>query len=191
MDRIGKIRRFGLLLAGLLIGATGAAAQEQQQQQDPCAAPEMRQFDFWVGEWELTWQIRANPQPGEQEDRWVEGAGTDRVERVVDGCAVLQHFDGAPAIPLRGASLSLYDRRAGKWRQVWVDNSGGWLDFEGGFADGRMVLSREAVVGGQRRLQRMTYYNIARDSFDWDWEVSTDGGQTWRLQWRIHYKRKS
>ena len=36
----------------------------------------------------------------------------------------------------------------------------------------------------------MTFYNIAREKFDWDWETSEDGGATWTLRWRINYARK-
>ena len=61
----------------------------------------------------------------------------------------------------------------------------------GGFADGQMALSRQAVSAeGQPVLQRMTWHNIAEDSLDWNWEVSSDNGGTWELRWRIHYVRR-
>ena len=34
---------------------------------------------------------------------------------------------------------------AGKWKQTWVDNEGGYLDFVGESKDGQMILSREAT----------------------------------------------
>ena len=58
--------------------------------------------------------------------------------------------------------------------------------------NGKMVLSRDAVLGnGKPGLQRMTFYNIAREQFDWDWQTSEDSGKTWTVRWRIHYQRKT
>ena len=54
-----------------------------------------------------------------------------------------------------------------------------------------MVLLREGFApNGKPTRQRMTFYNIARDQFDWDWETSDDAGVTWVSRWRIHYTRK-
>ena len=81
--------------------------------------------------------------------------------------------------------------RAGKWKQTWVDNEGGYLDFVGEFKDGQMILGRAAVrPDGTKALQRMVFKNITHNEFDWSWESSTDGGKTWQVQWPIHYKRK-
>ena len=95
-------------------------------------------------------------------------------------------------MPLRGKSVSLFDVRANKWKQTWVDNEGGYLDFVGEFKNGQMILAREATrPDGTRILQRMVFKNISDKEFDWSWEASTDGGKTWQVNWPIHYKRKS
>jgi hypothetical protein len=84
----------------------------------------------------------------------------------------------------------VYSPGRGKWLQTWVDNSGGYLDFEGGWADGRMVLSRRAERDGKTFLQRMVFYNISDHALDWNWERSDDGGATWNPLWVIHYTRR-
>jgi len=43
---------------------------------------------------------------------------------------------------------------------------------------------------GMKILQRMIFYNIEENQFDWDWEVCKDGGEAYQLMWRIHYERK-
>ncbi len=169
---------FALLL--LLAGAGLALAQDPPQ--SPCAAPEYRQFDFWVGEWELSW-----PASGTSEGK--SGQGTNRIERALGDCVILEHFTGAPGMELRGMSVSTFNRRTGKWQQTWVDNSGGYLDFAGGFKDGQMILVREAVAQDRKFLQRMVWKNIQPDSLDWSWERSDDGGRTWKVLWPIHYRR--
>src|SRR5438445_581393 len=90
------------------------------------------------------------------------------------------------------ATASPYSRLAlAGWKQTWVDNEGGYLDFIGEFKDGQMVLAREAVRrDGSKVQQRMVFKNIGRNEFDWSWERSLDGGKTWEVLWPIHYKRK-
>jgi len=123
------------------------------------------QFDFWLGEWECSW--------GE------DGKGTNRVERILDGKVIQENFNGDG---LHGISHSVWDAERSLWCQTWVDNSGTYLDFPGGF--------RDAIVRGEACKQRMVWYNITEGEFDWNWERSDDGGETWDVKWQIKYKRK-
>ncbi len=146
------------------------------ESQPPCSSPEARQFDFWLGEWEVTW--------GEGQ------RGSNHVQSILDGCVILENFDGNPAMPFWGMSLSMYRPQEGQWRQTWVDNSGNYWDFIGGFADGRMTLATQETQDGKPVWLRMVFYNIAADELDWNWEKSEDGGQTWTLLWHLHYTRR-
>jgi hypothetical protein len=96
---------------------------------------------------------------------------------------------GPPGTPLLGRSVSTFDRITRKWKQAWIDNTATYLDFTGGFADGRMILTREAEVAGKRFLQRMVWQDIQRDRFKWLWQRSDDAGRTWATAWEIDYKR--
>jgi hypothetical protein len=150
---------------------------------DPCAAPEQKQLDFWVGEWDLTW-------PGAKEGEVAHG--TNSIKRVLDSCVVEENFSSGDTMHLRGMSVSLFDVRAGKWKQTWVDSQGGYLDFVGEFKDGQMILWRDAPrPDGTKVMQRMVFKNITPNEFDWSWEASKDGGKTWQVNWPIHYKRKT
>jgi hypothetical protein len=150
---------------------------------NPCEAPEQKQLNFWVGEWDATWP---GPKEGEIQK------GTNSIRRVLEGCIVEENFSGGADMHLRGKSVSVFDTRAGKWKQTWVDNEGGYLDFVGEFKDGQMILGREfQKADGTKVMQRMVFKNIKPDEFDWSWEASKDGGETWQVQWPIHYKRRS
>lgn len=163
-----------IVLVALVVSAADAPAH-------PCAALQQRQFDFWVGNWELTW-------PGEKPGETVHG--TNRITRILDGCVVQENFDGGGDMHLRGTSVSIFDTHSGKWKQTWVDNEGGYLDFIGEWKDGQMILAREGVgPDGAKILQRMVWKNIGRDELDWSWEASKDGGRTWQVRWPIHYRR--
>lgn len=175
------IKPFGVLLLWLLSWPALFAQQSAPQApSNPCAAAQQKQFDFWVGEWDATWP-GPNGSPA--------GRGANSITRVLDGCVVQENFVGAA--PFRGMSLSLFDLKAGTWKQTWVDNQGSYLDFVGEFKDGQMILQRQTTgADGKQLLQRMVWKNIAANEFDWSWEASHDAGKTWQVQWPIHYKRK-
>lgn len=130
------------------------------------------QFDFWLGEWNVTW--------GD------DGKGTNHVTRILDERVVQEDFR---APDMHGMSFSVYDSERGLWCQTWVDNNGTYLDFTGKFEDEKMLLQRDAIVRGEKCKQRMVWYDIEENQFHWNWERSDDGGLTWRTLWKIHYRR--
>jgi hypothetical protein len=138
--------------------------------------PAERQFDFWLGDWEVTW--------GEGQ------RASNRIRKILDGHAIQESFDGSPSLALRGMSLSAYSPRLGLWQQTWTDNEGNYWHFTGGFQDGRMLLVSDDVIEGKPVRLRMLWYNITSDELDWNWERSDDGGETWQLRWHLHYRRK-
>ena len=131
------------------------------------------EFDFWLGEWELTW--------GENEH------GTNRIERIMDGAVIQENFEGDG---YKGMSVSVFSKEDSHWHQTWVDSSGAYLDFVGRFADERMILMRNGIVEGKAVKQRMVWYDIAETGFQWNWERSDDEGVIWRVIWQIQYQRK-
>ena len=164
-------------LASFCVGQNSSAPAP-----NPCVAKQQQQLDFWVGAWDLTWP---GAKPGEVQ------RGTNTIRRLLDGCVVEEDFSGGDEMHLRGKSVSIFDTRAGKWKQTWVDNEGGYLDFVGEFMDGQMILGREAArPDGAKSLQRMVFKNISQDEFDWSWELSKDGGKSWQVVWPIHYQRR-
>ena len=175
-------RLLAVVLPALLIVPT-LFSQQPSPQPDPCAAKQQKQFEFWVGEWDLTW-------PGQKAGEM--GHGTNSIRRIMDGCVVQENFSGGESMHLRGTSVSTFDARSGLWKQTWVDNEGGYLDFVGDFKDGQMILRREFTrQDGVKVMQRMVWKNITSSEMDWSWEASTDGGKTWKVNWPIHYKRRS
>lgn len=173
--RLAVILFFGFLLQSF------SYAQQGSRPTKPCSEGQRRQFDFWLGSWDLSWP--ANSQGAA-------GSGRNNIQKILGGCVVQENFSGEPSMPLRGMSVSSYHPQTGKWKQTWVDNEGSYLDFVGEAKNGEMVLSREAEVNGKKILQRMVWKNIKPMELDWSWEKSEDGGQTWQVLWPIHYTRR-
>jgi hypothetical protein len=137
-----------------------------------------RQFDFWLGEWDCSWD--------DGDHRHV---ATNSVYLDLGDHVVVENFDGRPSLDFQGLSFSVYDRNARCWKQTWVDSEGSYLDFVGGFADGVMELRRAGEHDDAGAVFRMRWENIERDSFDWSWQRSDDGGESWRSLWEIEYTR--
>jgi hypothetical protein len=154
---------------------------DAQNKQAACSAPEASQFDFWVGNWEATWNDSLH--------------GSNYIEKMFGNCTVHENFSD-PRNSYLGQSWSVYNANYKRWQQTWVDNMGGYITLTGGMVKDSMILTtgeRAVPVNispSGKMINRMVYYNITSGSFDWSWQASTDGGTTWKTNWLIHYKRK-
>lgn len=144
----------------------------------PCSAPEYRQFDFWLGDWDVT-----NPAG--------KPAGHNRVTREYGGCVLQEHWSGSGGS--LGSSFNIYDPVRKIWHQTWVDNIGTLLELEGGMQEGSMVMSgRQLQADGKTLLNRITWTPIGSGGdgkVRQLWETSADGGKTWQVSFDGLYAR--
>lgn len=123
-----------------------------------CCTPAHRQFDFWLGEWEVYSQDTL--------------AGTNRISLLQDSCLLREEWTSARS-GYTGTSYNYYDARTQQWYQTWVDNQGGALRLSGGLVQHQMVLQSDRFTGqdGKERRHRIT------------WTPLDDGGvrQHWQL----------
>jgi hypothetical protein len=166
-------------LAAGLVGAVGAVTRSWAQaapQPAACSAPEYRQFDFWVG----TWDVAANGKH----------AGVNRIEKILDGCALLESWTGAGGY--RGNSLNFYDASLRQWHQTWIDQAGNPLALDGTFADGKLTLSgaRPGAASGETVAHRIVWTPLPSGQVRQLWETSTDGGNTWAVAFDGLYTRQ-
>lgn len=120
-----------------------------------CDLREHRQFDFWVGEWDVrpTGAPASGPTP------------LGNVVRLEDGgCVVTEHWT-TPR--MSGRSLNIYDRTRGQWHQTWVDSTGGLHEYWGAAdADGSLVFRGSTPIDGAdntRQTVRLTFFNQGPD----------------------------
>lgn len=137
----------------------------------PCSTPEYRQFDFWLGEWDVVSSTGR-------------ALGANSIRPIEGGCAFEEHWTGA--MGGTGTSLNRYNAAKGKWQQTWVDGMGTVLELEGEFKDGSMVLS--AVVAGAPN--RVTWTPLEKDRVRQHWESSSDEGKPWTTVFDGIYVRR-
>ena len=161
--------RLKLLLVTLATaGATTAFAA-------PCDAPEHRQFDFWIGEWEV---------------RTPDGklAGNNRITRAYGGCVLQERYDTGRGYS--GESLNTYDAARKVWHQTWVDTSGTLLLLEGGLRGDSMVLEGQTVDASRAVTRhRITWSPQSDGGVRQHWE-STDAKGQWTTAFDGHYRKK-
>ena len=130
-------------------------------------------LDFWLGRWSVR-------------TRDGEHAGTDHVERVLDGFAVIEHWQGVAGE--EGKSLFYFDRSAGTWRQVWVIE--GYVKEKSLVLDepGRVRFEGIAHADGAAFPDRTTLTALPDGGVGQLIEHSLDGGVTWKTSFDAVYE---
>ena len=142
-----------------------------------CCAAEYRQFDFWLGHWEVY-----NPSG--------QLVGFNTVELEQDGCALKETWTGLTGI--KGTSLNYYDQRAKKWNQLWIDNSGGNLSMSGSYTNSQMIFYTEVLFDEQKKENykvRITFTNHGDGTIRQLWERTIDEGENWSTVFDGVYKK--
>jgi len=142
----------------------------------PClSADEYRQFDFWLGEWDVF-----TPK-GEK-------AGENVISRESKGCLVLESWSGTRGGV--GKSMSFYDPARKQWRQVWVGSGGAISEFSGKFEDGAMRFVSEPRPG-MDDSRRLTFFHLGPDTVRQLSERTSDGGKTYFTEYDFTYRRRA
>jgi len=173
-----KILKYFISVIFILYFSITILPQEDVSQK-PCSSPEASQFDFWIGTWKVEW-LNTDSTKAE---------GTNVVTSILGSCVIEENFNGKPGVDFMGKSFSVYNPAKKLWQQTWVDDQGGYMVFTGGMEDDKMILSRKISRNDKELIQRMVFYNISKDKFDWNWESSEDNGVSWKMNWKIHYSR--
>ncbi|HSJ63170.1 MAG TPA: hypothetical protein VK922_04595 [Gemmatimonadaceae bacterium] len=174
-------RRFHAAAALILVAlhAPHLAAQEPARCDDVAG---FHRLDFWVGEWDVK----------------VNGAlaGTNTIEKILDGCAILEHWRGAGG--QEGMSLFYFDRATDTWKQVWVTQT---ATAPGGVKEKTMIAplpdgavrfqGKIALSGGRHYLDRTTLSRLPDGRVRQVIATSIDDGATWRTQFDAIYERRS
>ena len=168
---------FVLLLLSLALPTVA-----RSQQGAGCAADSTYSaLDFWLGEWDVF--------EGDQQ------VGTNRITRVLKGCAVLEEW--RDTMGGEGRSLFYVEPGTHRWKQVWVTDDArqvggtkekhlvarlpdGGVRFQGELPlpDGRLVLDRTTLTPIRSGEVRQLI------------ETSRDGGTTWRAGFDARYRKR-
>jgi hypothetical protein len=175
-----------LFFAAILFAAPALAQQSNPPAAAPappppaCTAAEHRQFDFWVGYWDVF---------PTGKDKLV---AHSLIEKLYAGCTIRENW--MPLNNAAGGSLNMYDPADRNWHQLWQDSQNGRVFFDGGIVDEKMVLVgnwQGANGPGKDALTRMTYSANPDGSVRQFGEQSTDDGKTWLPAFDFTYRKSA
>jgi hypothetical protein len=137
-------------------------------------------FDFSKGVWHT--HITRTLDPFDGGTHHVTLEGTKTAWPVWGGRAWLEEIEAdGPDGHWEGATLFLYDVRAGQWSQSYSDRDAAVVSAPtvGSFKAGRAELFATEVYQGRNVLVRGVWSDISADSHRYEISYSPDGGRTW------------
>jgi hypothetical protein len=151
----------------------------------PCMAnKQAREFDFWIGEWDVY------PNGSSQL------VGDSKIELASGGCMILENWTALGPFPNTGKSMNYVNTATGKWEQLWIGSGGMNINnpqkfVNGIYSDGAMRFEFEQLnAQGQKQLGRFIFFNQGPDQVRQFNEVSNDAGKTWTTVYDFIYKRR-
>lgn len=174
---------FFYLLAATLLSTTA----------ETCSSEQHREFDFWLGHWEITQRVvSADGQVIELPARTV-------VTRAASGCALVEHWTGKVQFPwegmerpelMHGISVRYFHQREKRWYIHWLDSRNVHFGdpFVGGFENGvgTFTVIRDTPEGPRRT--RILFRQLADDHVSWSLAVET-GEDEWHTPWTMDMHR--
>ena len=147
-----------------------------QTPSSPCKDSEnYHKFDYWVGSW------RVEGPKGKV-------AGTNKIEKILDGCVILENWSGAGQS--KGKSFNYFNRHTGKWYQHWVDNFGQTLELEGDIQNGVATFTGESLdFKGNPVQNRLTITKISDNEVRQLWKQSKNN-EEWSVVFDGRYVRQ-
>lgn len=141
--------------------------------------PESKQFDFWVGEWNV---YTTQGQKG----------GDSKIEKLFTGCVILENWKGINGY--EGKSFNFYSLTDKKWHEYWVDQNAVATSYEGNYDSTQKAIvfySYDHAKDANPFLVRLRFFNLDSNTVRQFSEKSTDDGKTWTTQYDLTYKRKT
>jgi len=142
----------------------------------PCEhQPESRQFDFWIGEWDVVTTQGHDP------------AGSSSIQLILNNCVILENWTGG----ITGKSFNHYDAATKKWIQDWGESASNGVHFEGTLENGTMSFYADNLNADGTRLRRhLQFFKLDEDHVRQISQQSTDRGKTWSVEYDLTYSRK-
>lgn len=157
-----------------------ALANQVKHNAAPCEDAEFRQFDFWIGDWDVT--------------STSDGAlrGSSHISSEMGGCVIWENWTSAGS-GYFGKSYNTYNVNLHRWEQYWVDNSAGTIFFYGNLKDGVMDYWTDDVPqsDGKNLRRHLQFFNLGPGKVRQFSQGSTDGGKTWQVEYDLTYTSRA
>lgn len=147
-------------------------------------------FDFARGVWHTHVTRTLDPFAGGTHTETMDGTKTARP--VWGGRAWLEEIEAdGPEGHWEGATLFVYNPKAGQWSQTYIDSASGAVEPPtlGSFKDGRGEFFATEVYEGRTVLVRGVWSEITADAHRYEIDYSQDGGRSWATVFNAYLTR--
>jgi hypothetical protein len=154
----------------------------------PGLPDEARQFDFLIGEWDLSHDMTF---PGGRTAQWkADGTGV----YMMNGHCVMEFssYDVDPNLPDAATTIvRLWNRQMRRWECMYVTNRFNGILHFGGVKEGeRIVLHQFDADATDVPISQWTFHGWTSEGYGWYANTSRDRGNTWAKTWIIEGTRK-
>lgn len=150
----------------------------QSKNKIPCTTKEYKQFNFWVGNWNVY-------------DTKGKLIGTNHVKKMSNACTIQENWSSKVG-PSKGTSYNYYDKNDGSWNQLWIDNAGGNLKLKGKLVGKNMVLKSDLVKNSKGNYyNQITFFNNSDGTVTQVWELLDENNTVFNEIFRGIYKRNT
>jgi hypothetical protein len=149
-----------------------------------------RDFDFWMGRWNVRNRYLRTRLAGSAD--WDEFESTSVARPLLDGIGNEDEFRTDYDGGFIGMSFRFYDPDEDRWAIYWADTRRpGVLDppVFGSFDSDVGVFQGTAAFEGRPIVMRFTWSEIATPTPRWEQAFSDDDGRTWETNWIMEFKR--
>lgn len=173
--------RYPLIVLGL-VGSffhmcdADAEAETKAPASASCVTDSFKQFDFWIGEWNVV----------DQDGRT---AGRNSIIKDHNGCVLIERWTSVKGGT--GMSMNHFDPLSQQWKQHWV-GLGLILEMSGGLQSESMVLEGKLQYLAESKvtLLRGTWTPLPDGRVRQHFVESTDEGKTWTDWFDGYYSRR-
>jgi hypothetical protein len=171
-------------------------AADSNVTQDPDKPAEARQFDFWIGSWDIQQRILG------ADGGWLMFPGKTSVSSALGGAALIEHWHGtvqffwegmnSPSV-MEGLSVRAFDEESGEWEIHWMDSRHPVFGkpYVGSFDDGVGTFLRDwQTEEGEKRWGRIRFSEIQPNSVRWELAISDDQDNGWSTLWVMEMTRR-
>lgn len=153
--------------------------EQAKHNQAPCNyTSENRQFDFWVGDWDVVATQGGTSQ------------GHSHIAPELGNCVIWENWTSLGS-GYAGKSYNTYNASLKRWEQFWVDNAGGMIHFYGELKDGVMDFYTDELPqpDGSKLKRHLQFFKLGPDTVRQFSQGSKDGGKTWAVEYDFTYNR--
>lgn len=150
---------FRLLCMFVVSAALFSFAAYAQDTTCPCCTPMHHQFDFWIGEWEVT-------------DTSGRHVGNSSIKSLENHCIISEYWQGRGGGT--GRSYNYFDSSDSTWHQLWLSSNGFILRLQGTATDSTMTLTSSKVDDPKGSYKnRITWILHSDGTVHQHWELIT------------------